>query len=126
MNTLTAYLKNQASTNRDLYVFDWDRAARRIVETQAVEASAGLAEDWEWTGGSIFRNGKPCFEDYTYLASTHAIPELGLDGELEDCYVRHSERPEWDSGTKWPESALQILREAGINVSRPDAVVSEC
>ena len=95
-------------------VFDWDKAARIIKEKQPIEASAGLRDDWENTGGVIFRAGKPVKNVYTYLASTWAVPEFVLtfeDGSQEktDCYKMQSEVPKWNAGTKWPTSALAIL-----------------
>jgi hypothetical protein len=93
-------------------VFDWDKAARRIVETCAREASAGLAGDWGYTGGEIWRDGKPVPKEdtYTYLASLWATPELDLDGNVEDCWIAADET-EWDSRTYWPDSALAIIQE---------------
>lgn len=111
MDTLSAFAMGYAHKGKRHRVFDWDRAARRIVETGAQNASAGLSQDWEWTGGEILRDGKPVPADdtYTYLASNWAIPELELDGAVEDCFVFMDESPGWDSGTYWPESALAIL-----------------
>lgn len=58
----------------------------------------------------ILEDGKPCTNSYTYLASTWATPQIEIDGEFIDCYRMESEVPGWDSGTKWPESALAILK----------------
>lgn len=90
-------------------VFDWDKAARLIKERNARSASAGLRNDWEWTGGTIFVDGKPDKESYTYLASTWATPELLIDGETIDCWRYANETPDWNHETKWPESALALL-----------------
>ena len=111
MNTVEACARRDANKDKDGYVFDWDRAARRIKESNCKEAGAGLKNDWEWTGGTIFANGKPVprSETYTYLASSWCIPELELDGVKEDCFLRESQAPTWDSGTYWPDSALAIL-----------------
>lgn len=101
----------QANRGKPLMVFDWDKAARMIKEIGAKYASAGLSGDWEWTGGSILSGGEPDMESYTYLSSTWAIPELYIDGDYYECYRMEDEVPGWDSDTKWPESALQILRD---------------
>jgi len=95
---------------KEQMVFDWDRAATRIAETHPVSASAGLKGDWQWTGGEIYRNGKPIKSEYTFLASIWATPELEMDGKIEPCYRMESETPGWNSGTKWPKSALKILK----------------
>lgn len=94
-------------------VFDWVKAARLIKAAGAKEASAGLSDDWEYTGGDIFKDGKPVKKEdtYVYLASTWATPELSLDGELPiDCFVMESATPGHDAHTYWPEEALAVLR----------------
>lgn len=92
-------------------VFDWDKAATLIKQSGCQSASAGLRDDWAWTGGCIFTDGKPDMDDYTYLASTWAVPEIEIDGELQDCFRMQSETPGWDASTKWPDSALSILND---------------
>lgn len=110
MDTLTAFAMGEANRGREMKVFDWDKAARLIAEHKSKYASAGLLEDWEWTGGCIYEDGKPMLDEYTYLASTWATPTLLLD-DAYDCYVMESETA-WKAETKWPESALRILEEA--------------
>jgi hypothetical protein len=106
MDTFSAFARGLANQGKERKVFDWDKAARRIKETKPTMASAGLAGDWEWTGGNIYIN-KPV-KDYTFLASTWATPELEMDGLREACYIMESET-EFDEKTNWPESALKIL-----------------
>jgi len=108
MDTLKAFAMGQASRNNRARVFDWNKAAQIIKECQCKTASAGLSGDWEWTGGEIFTNGKPNLEDYTYLASTWAMPEIEIDGKVFPCWV-YEDQSDWNSHTKWPESALKIL-----------------
>ena len=108
MNTMQAFMMGEMNRGKELMVFDWDKAARIIAERKPKYAAAGLRGDWEYTGGTIYEDGKPVFDDYTFLASTWATPELEIDDEITDCYVMKSEA-EWDSDTKWPESALSIL-----------------
>lgn len=112
MDSIRAFAMGQMSQDREPMVFDWDKAARLIKERNPREVNAGLHSDWEWTGGNIYRDGKPNFEDYTYLASTWATPEIELDGEIEDCYKMKSELPDWNANTKWPDSSLKILNGA--------------
>lgn len=107
MDTLSAFARGQASRNREPMVFDWDKAARLIKDRKPRIAGAGLQSDWEWTGGTIYKNGETV-DDYTFLSSTWATPEICLDGEYLPCYIMASET-EWGSDTKWPESALEIL-----------------
>lgn len=111
MDTMSAFLRNQASQGNEMMVFDWEKAATLIKERGATRASAGLSQDWEYTGGEIFRDGKPVpsEETYVYLASTWATPEIEIDGETVDCYLMESETPGWDSDTYWPPEALAIL-----------------
>ena len=110
MNTLLAFAIGEANRGREEMVFDWDKAAEIIRATGANYAAAGLRDDWEYTGGTIFEDGKPCMDDYTFLASTWAKPELSVNGENIECYRMESETPGWDSDTKWPDSALAILQ----------------
>lgn len=96
---------------KELMVFDWDKAARLILESGCKTASAGLRGDWEYTGGVIFEDGKPVTDSYTYLASTWAVPEIGIGGERYPCFRMQHEVPRWSAETKWPKSALEILKE---------------
>ena len=111
VNSLEAFARAQGARGQPAKVFDWHRAARRIKETGARHASAGLSDDWEWTGGDILRDGKPPDRKQTqvYLASVWATPELNLDGAVEDCFIMQAESPGWDARTYWPQSALDIL-----------------
>src|SRR5262245_17769996 len=104
MDTMSAWAMGEASRNKEAMVFDWHRAARRIRETGATTARAGLANDWEWTGGEILLGGKPVPPDetYVYLASTWATPELELDGVVEDCFCMQGSTPGWSANTYWP------------------------
>jgi hypothetical protein len=111
MDTLSAYIRNRAAGACELMVFDWEKAARLIVERKAKHASAGLADDWEWTGGEIFANGAPVpHEDtYVFLSSSWATPEIEIDGQREDCFRMRGATPGWDSDTYWPPEAIAIL-----------------
>lgn len=110
MNTLSAFAIGEANRGRELMVFDWNKAARIIKERNPKLAEAGLRDDWEWTGGTIYKDGKPIKDDYTFLASTWAVPELKVDGEIIECYKMKSEVPKWGSDTKWPMSSIAILQ----------------
>ena len=109
MNTWAAFVMGEANRGKELMVFDWDKAARLIRERKPECASAGLRSDWEYTGGTIYEDGKPVMDDYTYLASTWAVPELDVDGDIVECFRMEHEVPKWNSDTKWPQSALDIL-----------------
>lgn len=98
-------------------VFNWDEAGR-ILRERGLErryASAGLAEDWDFTGGSIFADGQIVSDGSPYIKSAWATPVLVLhdenpyEGEVIPCFVEASSSS-WDSGTVWPMSALVALR----------------
>ena len=108
MDTLQAIAINNSTPDGNEKVFDWDKAAKIIKERKPETASAGLAEDWFWTGGIIYENGKPIINEYTFLASRWATPVLILDDEEIDCYQPKGYHG-WNEDTKWPESALKIL-----------------
>jgi hypothetical protein len=118
MDTLSAYANALANKGAPFMVFDWDKAAALIRDRKPQEASAGLASDWENTGGMIWRDGKPVIDQYTYLASNWATPELDMDGEVTECFRLKQETPGWDAHTKWPESALRVLS-ANDKAQRP-------
>lgn len=111
MDTASAFLMGQVNRGNPLRVFDWITAARLIRERQPETASAGLANDWEWTGGRIYLNGAPvpAEDTYTYLASTWATPELEIDDDIIGCWVWQGDTG-WTSGTYWPDEALAVLR----------------
>lgn len=114
MDSMGAFMRGEAARAQGakLMVFDWHKAAERIRETKPRTASAGLRDDWDWTGGTIYTADGivPESHTYTYLASVWAIPELKLDdGDEEDCWLYADESPGWDSKTYWPRSALDIL-----------------
>ena len=110
MNTDEAWVMGLLSQNDEPMVFDWDTAARLIKERQPKVARAGLHDDWEYTGGTIYEDGAVVTDDYTYLKSTWAMPELEMDGEVVPCFVMKHETT-WTAKTKWPESALKILED---------------
>lgn len=110
MDTITAYAIGRAAKERGeaVNVFDWDKAAALIKERKPQEAEAGLASDYKWTRGTIYRDGKIVTDEYTYLASNWATPMLILDGEEIPCH-RDREGSGWDAKTKWPDSARALL-----------------
>jgi len=104
-------------------VFDWDRAAELIRDRKPDYVEAGLAGDWEYTGGCIYSDGKADTTSDCYLASTWAIPMIDLDGNRQDCFVMEDEAHQrWAdecidengdvrlSQIRWPQSALKILQ----------------
>lgn len=108
MDTMEAFARGQAALAAGIKFreFDWDKAARLIRERKPVKAEAGLYEDMEWTGGTIYSKGQivPENETYVYLASNWATPILVLDGHVVDCW-RYGDR----AHNYWPESARRIL-----------------
>lgn len=93
-------------------VFDWVEAARILRVEGALTAYAGLGEDWGYTADIILRDGIPVTQTAPFLASTWATPTLeyyteifGLKKQV-PCYKKSSELPGWDSGTVWPDVAL--------------------
>lgn len=112
MDTLLAIAMGELHKNDPTMVFDWDKAARILAERNPDEAFAGLQDDYEYTAGVIWRKGKPVMDDYTYLASTWAHPMLIIGDEEIECWRYKSEVPEWNSETKWPKSAIDIVKKA--------------
>ena len=102
-------MMGERNRGKEMMVFDWDKAAELIRDQNPKKASAGLAGDWEWTGGEIYRSGEIVEDDYTYLSSTWATPQLDMDGDIVECYRMESEVPDWGWDTKWPESSRTLL-----------------
>jgi len=111
MDSLSAMAMGMAAKGNPQRVFDWDKAATLIRERKPVEASAGLAGDWDWTGGTIYENGQPVAAEktYVYLSSNWATPTLNMDGDEVECWKYASETPGWNEHTYWPESARELL-----------------
>lgn len=113
MDTMSAFARGLAAQGNPRKVFDWNKAAQLIKERKPKVAEAGLQDDWEYTGGCIYREGAPDTGEYCYLASTWATPELSLDGDVVDCYIMEQDVPsEWGkdfADIRWPASALAIL-----------------
>ena len=113
MNTELAFMMGELNRGKEPMVFDWDKAARIIREKKPFTAFAGLENDIEWTGGTIYEDGDIVQDSYTFLASTWATPILILDEDDENpipCFIMEHQTT-WGSDTKWPESAVHILKE---------------
>ena len=79
----------------DLYKKDiWDFLNKRSIEKQ---------------GEDYYEDGEIVTNNDCYLASTWATPELEINGGTIECFVYQKDKPEWDAGTMWCESALSIL-----------------
>lgn len=114
MNTMDAFVIGEANRDKEMMVFDWDKAARLIAEKKPHRAWAGLRGDFCNTGGMIYEGGKLITDEYTYLASTWAVPVLDVGLETVECYRMESDTPGWNESTSWPRSARNILEEAMI------------
>lgn len=115
MDHINAFMMGEANRNRPLMVFDWVKAAKLIVENHNKTISAGLAGDWEYTGGIIWKHRKPVSKDNTcvYLAPTWATPEIEIYGYKQDVFIYKTESPngEWDAYTYYPIEARRIIVE---------------
>lgn len=110
MDTYMAFAMGELHRNDPLMIFDWDKAARILVDRKPERAYAGLENDFEWTGGTIWWNGGPDFTGYTYLASTWATPLLVIGDEEIECWRYKDDVPDWSAETKWPKSAMEIVK----------------
>lgn len=98
----------------EIRVFDWDSAAAYIVKNNIKNASAGLLEDWFWTGADILVNGE-IVEDLfkPYCASTWATPALYFYDGKNSHYIpfwKFGDETDYDESTYWPETARKILK----------------
>lgn len=108
------FTTTRGKNNNPQKAFDWAKAAKiikiHLINHPDLIAEAGLQGDWDFTGGIIFKNGKPTVDDYTYLSSNWARPTLILswDGEEqfeEECW----EQEKYNESSKWDEESLSIL-----------------
>jgi hypothetical protein len=111
MDSMSAFARGEVSRGNRSRVFDWVKAAEIIRDRKPNTASAGLANDWEYTGGLIYTaDGIPDEKDtYVFLCSTWATPELEVDGDIMDCWVWQDETDGWEAHTYWPAEAKAIL-----------------
>lgn len=109
MDTILAFAMGEAHRGMEMMVFDWNKAAKIIREKKPKVVRAGLRDDWEYTGGVIYENGSIVFSSSCYLASTWAVPEISVDGEVLPCYIMQR-NTKWTAETKWPPSAIRILQ----------------
>lgn len=113
MDSMSAFAMGRAAraAGAEGKVFDWERAARILVERHPNVAVAGLAEDMEWTSATVWRNGAPAPDrDGAYLFSLWATPILEIDGESIECWLRPKDAKGWSDDTWWPPEALAIVR----------------
>jgi hypothetical protein len=111
MDHMSAFARGEAARGNRSRVFDWVSAAKLIRDRKPRRASAGLAGDWEYTGGTIYTaDGIPNEDNtYVYLCSTWATPQLDVDGDVMDCWIYKDESPGWDAKTYWPPEAREEL-----------------
>lgn len=105
-NAFSLMARAFSNYNRGRRVFDWDKAARLIVQKSPEVVDAGLLENFTSTADTIYKDGKPRLEHHAYLASTWATPVIYLD----DLPVRCSRMDYEGWSSEWPESALAILK----------------
>jgi len=112
MDCMQAFAMGEANRGQPQKVFDWLKAAQYIVDHKTEYAQAGLIEDFAWTGGPIWKDGKPVPRDdtYTYLASTWATPVLLADDKEIECWIWEFDT-EWSEDTYWPPEALAVIGE---------------
>lgn len=117
MDNLNAFAMGMANRGKPTRVFDWVGAAKLIVERKPDVVSAGLAMDWEYTGGVIYRSDG-VYDKWDivglYLESTWAVPEIDIDGDVSPCWVWTDKSPGWGADTFWPEEARAVLTAAGL------------
>lgn len=101
-------------------VFDWCKAVDIIEKEKPDVATAGLAEDWFYTGCTIYssEDGIEIIKDRGYLMSTWATPVLLLEFEnreskVEECWRFADECPDWNGNTRWPAEALNKFIKQG-------------
>jgi len=102
----------------EIMVFDWHKAASIIKNRTPQQASVGLYSDLgytqggrgrsnstsvfaEFTGGHLYFNGAPVkMEDaHSFLVRSRSVPEIEVDGAVEECVIERSKTPGWGQTT---------------------------
>ena len=115
MDSLQAFQYGEMNRHKELMVFDWEKAVDIINEGGYKNCAAGLDGYYELTAGRILKDGRPYFDDYTYLASTWATPQLIVCDENDnyvdwyDCYIMQNQTT-WGSDTKFPKEQAERLK----------------
>ena len=117
MNNIQAFINGEANRNKERMVFDWNKAVEIIKDRNLQNCAAGLDGDFGYTAGIILSDGKPYTDDYTYLASTWAKPQLIImdssgcdfdDCETIDCFVMEGET-KFNESTKFPQDLIDLF-----------------
>lgn len=64
----------KAPSASTMNVLDLKALKRFIKERKPVEVSAGILNDWFWTGATVFKNGKWVKDNHAYTSSNWATP----------------------------------------------------
>ena len=106
--------RGRASRNNPMRYFDWDEAARRIVQANGKNVFVMLDKDRAANCAVIVKEGVVVLDDDDcYQGSTWDIPTLGIDGEEKPCWTM--DKQWFGARAWWPESALQIMRVGGYS-----------
>ena len=68
------------ATSLPMQTLDWQKLERFIEERKPVEVSAGLLDDWFWTGATVYKDGEWQDRDAAYVTSYWATP--GFKAEM--------------------------------------------
>ena len=69
-------------------LLDWERLKKICEEHPNSTIEAGLMEDWDYTSGTVFEDGKRIEPDYIYALSRWATPICLIDYKEEiECWV---------------------------------------
>lgn len=102
-NPFFAVIEAAKAANCPMRVFDWDRAYKVIQKAGPKRTyQAGLAEDLDYTIGTIWKDDKPVEESHAYLCSKWATPILILDDEELECWLFDYESKYTDEDCLWP------------------------
>jgi hypothetical protein len=104
----------KGNTMRDIYIFDWNKAARILRERKPSMATAYIGGMREHTEVSIWVNHGPLLGCNAFLLS-HDIcgyqPRLDCGADYAtDCAIKINDTDDWGPDTWWPESAIDILK----------------
>ena len=101
------YVKRPDSEHKGR-VFDYEKAFSLIQSRNPRIVIAGLAEDWKYTSGTVYKKGKFIDSDTAYLFSTWATPSIEMDGIGYECWKKVSQDD--SSECKWPNQLKRRIK----------------
>lgn len=111
-----AFKRGRESIKNEMKIFNWESAAKFIVENRPEVAAMSLNGDYEISYREIYRGGKIVthHKDIAlFCGSTWATPVFVANDKVYECYLPASQTKHKQK-TYWPKEAREILEKEKI------------